>query len=118
MSVLFICHPGCTTCKKAAAWLDAHCVAYTFRDIRQENPSADELREWIAVSGLDAKRFFNTSGMLYRSMALSDKVKAMSTTDMVALLATDGMLVKRPVLVTKNSVLIGFKETEWQKALL
>lgn len=118
MSVLFVCYPKCTTCQKAQKWLGAHGVAYTFRDIRQENPSADELRGWIEKSGLAPKRFFNTSGMLYRSMALADRLPSMSADEMIALLATDGMLVKRPLLVADNKVLAGFKEADWEKALL
>ena len=118
MSAVFVCHPKCTTCKKAMAWMDAQGVVYTFRDIRLDNPSASELHAWIAKSGLDVKRFFNTSGMLYRSMALADRLKSMSADEMVALLATDGMLVKRPLLVTEDKVLVGFREAEWAQALL
>ena len=118
MSALFVCYPKCTTCQKAGKWLNAHGVAYTFRDIKLDNPGADELREWMAQSGLEPKRFFNTSGMLYRSMALADRLKTMSAPEMIALLATDGMLVKRPLLVTEDMVLVGFRETEWEKALL
>ena len=118
MNALFLCHPKCTTCKKAMAWMDAQGVGYTFRDIRLDNPSAGELRAWIPKSGLDVKRFFNTSGMLYRSMALADRLKSMSADEMVALLATDGMLVKRPLLVTEDKVLVGFREAEWAQALL
>jgi arsenate reductase len=118
MSALFVCYPKCTTCQKAGKWLDGHNVAYTFRDIKLHNPGADELRGWIAQSGLEPKRFFNTSGLLYRSMALADKLPSMSADEMIALLATDGMLVKRPLLVTGDKVLVGFKETDWEQALL
>lgn len=98
-----------------AGW---HGVDYAFRDIRLESPSADELRAWIGASGLNVRRFFNTSGMLYRSMALADRRKSMSADEMIALLSTDGMLVKRPLLVTKDKVLVGFREAEWEQALL
>ncbi len=118
MSALFVCYPKCTTCQKAQKWLDAHGISYTFRDIKLDRPSADELRGWVGVSGLDVKRFFNTSGLLYRSMALSDRLKSMSADEMITLLATDGMLVKRPLLAAGDRVLVGFKEAEWEKALL
>ena len=115
--MLFICYPKCSTCKKAQAFLDAHHLQYTLRDIKTENPAADELREWQQRSGLPLKRFFNTSGQLYREMALSKKLPDMPEAEQLALLASDGMLVKRPILVTDDTVLVGFRESEWEKVL-
>ena len=112
----FICYDRCTTCKKAQKWLDAKGVEYTVRPIKEENPTADELAAWIKKNGKEARKFFNTSGQLYREMGLSAKVKEMSEQEMIDLLATDGMLVKRPLLVTDDTVLVGFKEAEWEKA--
>ncbi len=117
MSVLFIEYPKCTTCQKAKKWLDTHKVEYKERHIKDQNPTAEELKEWHKKSGLPLKRFFNTSGQLYRSMSLKDKLKDMSEEEQFNLLATDGMLVKRPILITENSVLTGFKEAEWEKVL-
>lgn len=114
----FICYPKCTTCKKAQKWLDEHNIDYTVRLIKEENPSKQELKKWHEKSGLPLKRFFNTSGQLYRSMELKDKLPAMTEEEQYQLLATDGMLVKRPLLVKDNLVLTGFKEKEWQDALL
>ncbi len=116
--MLLLCYPRCSTCKKAQAWLDANRIAYTYRDIKEENPTADELRRWYEQSGLDVKRFFNTSGLLYKSMGLKDKLSSMSTEEKLALLATDGMLVKRPILVSDDFVLTGFREKEWAQKLL
>lgn len=113
----FICYPKCTTCQKAQKWLDAHGVAYMVRDIKTQNPTADELRAWHAVSGLPLRRFFNTSGQLYRGMALAQKLPGMSEEEQLALLATDGMLVKRPILVSDSVALPGFKEADWLRAL-
>lgn len=113
----FICYPKCTTCKKAQAFLDASGVGYTLRDIKENNPTADELRSWHAASGLPLKRFFNTSGQLYRSLSLSEKLPNMTEDEMLALLATDGMLVKRPILVTATAVLVGFKAEQWEAAI-
>lgn len=113
--MLLICYPKCTTCKKAQKWLDENGLTYTLRDIKAENPSAEELRDWQQRSGLPLKRFFNTSGQLYREMQLSQKLADMPETEQLALLASDGMLVKRPILVTEQTVLVGFRETEWQK---
>ncbi len=110
----FVCYNRCSTCKKAEKWLDSHGVSYDKRPIKEQNPTAAELKAWIKKSGLPAKRFFNTSGMLYREMELKDKLPKMSEDEMVAVLATDGMLVKRPLLVTDKTVLIGFKEAEWE----
>ena len=114
---LFLCYEKCSTCKKARKWLDAHGVAYDLRPIKEQNPSADELRAWHAASGLPLKRFFNTSGQLYRSMELTKKLPDMSEDEQFALLATDGMLVKRPILVDGDTVLVGFKEAEWAEKL-
>lgn len=115
--MLFVCYPKCSTCKKAQAWLDARGAKYDVRHIVEDNPTADELRRWHAASGLPLRRFFNTSGMLYRDMALKDKLPAMSEDEMIDLLATNGMLVKRPLLVLDDTVLVGFREKEWQAAL-
>ena len=115
--MLFVEYPKCSTCKKAKAWLDGKGVAYEDRHIVEDNPTADELREWHARSGLPLKRFFNTSGMLYREMELSKKLPDMSEDEMYALLATNGMLVKRPLLVTDDTVIPGFREADWEAAL-
>ena len=115
--MLFVCYPKCTTCQKARTWLDAQGVSYEVRDIKLQNPSAEELRQWWQRSGLPLKKFFNTSGLLYKSMGLKDKLPQMSEDEMLKLLATDGMLVKRPLLVSDEFVLVGFKETEWTEQL-
>ncbi len=109
----FICYPKCTTCQKARHWLGENQIAYDFRDIKQENPTYDELSAWHQRSGLPLKKFFNTSGLLYKSMGLKDKLPGMSEDEMLRLLATDGMLVKRPLLVGDDFVLVGFKEAQW-----
>lgn len=112
--MLFLEYPPCSTCKKARKWLDDHSVAYTARHIKEENPSYEELKHWLEISNLPVKKFFNTSGLLYKSMELKDKLPAMSIDEQLRLLATDGMLVKRPLVVTEdNIVLTGFKEAEW-----
>ena len=111
--MIFICYPKCTTCQKARKWLDEHQVAYELRDIKLENPTYDELAAWYKRSGLPLRKVFNTSGLLYKSMELKDKLPAMSEKEMLRLLATDGMLVKRPLLVGDDFVLVGFKEAEW-----
>ncbi|CCX38866.1 transcriptional regulator Spx/MgsR family [Clostridium sp. CAG:1013] len=116
--MLFVCYPKCSTCKKAQAWLDAHGLTYQVRDIKTQNPSEEELRQWHSQSGLPLKRFFNTSGQQYRALELKDKLPAMTEEEQYALLATDGMLVKRPILLTGSKVLVGFKEAEWAAALL
>lgn len=113
----FICYPKCTTCQKARKWLDENRIAYAFRDIKTENPAYDELAEWYRCSGLPLKKFFNTSGLLYKSMELKDKLPGMSEEDMLRLLAADGMLVKRPLLIGDEFVLVGFKEAEWESRL-
>lgn len=115
--VLFLEYPKCSTCKKAKKWLDEHGVSYTARHIVEDNPSADELRAWHERGGLPLKRFFNTSGMLYREMELSKKLPDMPEDEQYALLATNGMLVKRPLLITAATVIPGFKETAWEEAL-
>ena len=115
--VLFIEYPKCSTCKKAKAWLDAHDVAYADRHIVEDNPTSDELAAWHAKSGLPLRRFFNTSGMLYREMELSKKLPDMPEDEQYTLLATNGMLVKRPLLVTADAVIPGFKEASWEEAL-
>ena len=113
----FICYPKCTTCQKAQKWLDENGVSYTFRDIKMEHPTYEELSAWHRRSGLPLKRFFNTSGLLYKSMGLKDKLPQMSEDEMLKRLAADGMLVKRPLLVGDDFVLVGFKEAEWAERL-
>jgi len=115
--MLFICYPKCSTCKKAKKWLDEHNVEYTERHIVENNPTYDELKEWFNKSGLPIKRFFNTSGLLYKEMKLKDKLPTMSEDEQLQLLATNGMLVKRPLIVGENTVLTGFKESEWNEAI-
>ena len=110
-----LCYPRCTTCKKAVKWLDEKGVEYEYRDIKEKNPKKTELKKWIKASGLPVKKFFNTSGQLYREMQLKDKLPEMSEADMIDLLATDGLLVKRPLLITDDKVLVGFKEAEWEE---
>ena len=114
---IFVCYPRCTTCKKAEKWLSDHEIAVTVRDIKENNPNEQELRSWHRQSGLPLKRFFNTSGQKYRELELKDKLPTMSEDEQYALLATDGMLVKRPLLVGEDTVLVGFKELEWQESL-
>lgn len=110
----FICYPKCTTCQKAKKWLDDNCVEYELRDIKTDNPTLDELTEWYHKSRLPLKRFFNTSGLLYKSLDLKNKLPEMSEDEMLKLLSTDGMLVKRPLLIGDGFVLVGFKEEEWK----
>ena len=114
----FICYPKCSTCQKARKWLEANHLEFTERHIVEENPSYEELKEWYAESGLPLKKFFNTSGMLYKEMQLKDKLPTMSEAEQLTLLATNGMLVKRPLIVNGHIILTGFKEAEWEKALL
>ena len=111
--VKFICYPKCTTCQKARKWLDDNNIEYEFRDIKLDNPTIDELTAWYKQSGLPLKKFFNTSGLLYKSLDLKNKISTMTNDEMLKLLASDGMLVKRPLLVGDDFVLVGFKETEW-----
>lgn len=113
--MLFLCYPKCSTCQKAKKWLDEHHVTYTERHIVEDNPSYEELKEWYERSGLPLKKFFNTSGMLYKEMELKNKLPLMSEEEQLKLLATNGMLVKRPLIVTDDKVLVGFKESEWEK---
>ena len=116
--MLFIEYPKCTTCKKAKKWLDDHEVEYTDRHIKEDNPSFEELDIWQRESGIELKKFFNTSGMLYRSMELKDKLPQMSREEMLTLLASDGMLVKRPLIIDGARVLVGFREKQWEEELL
>ncbi|MBO5008245.1 MAG: arsenate reductase family protein [Clostridia bacterium] len=111
----FICYPKCTTCQKAKKWLDDNNIEYELRDIKEDNPSFEELSSWYKTSELPLKRFFNTSGLLYKSMELKDKLPTMSEEEQLKLLATDGMLVKRPLVIGNDFVLIGFKESEWRE---
>ena len=111
----FICYPKCTTCQKAKKWLDDNKIEYEMRDIKLDNPTLDELTQWYRESGLPLKKFFNTSGLLYKSMDLKNKIPHLPDDEMLELLATDGMLVKRPLLVGDGLVLVGFKEAEWSK---
>jgi arsenate reductase len=115
MMVQFICYPKCTTCQKARKWLDDNKIEYELRDIKLDNPTLDELTEWYPKSGLPLKKFFNTSGLLYKSLDLKNKLPHMTDNEMLKLLATDGMLVKRPLLVGDDFVLVGFKENEWEQ---
>lgn len=115
--MVFIQYAKCTTCQKAKKWLDENGAVYTDRPIKEQKPTAEELRLWHKTSGLPLRKFFNTSGLLYKQMALKDKLPAMTEDEMFALLATDGMLVKRPLLVGDDFVLVGFKESEWEQAL-
>ncbi|MDE5772418.1 MAG: arsenate reductase family protein [Ruminococcus sp.] len=115
--MLYVYYPKCSTCKKAQKWLDDNGVEYETRDIKENNPSYEELKEWYNKSGLPLKKFFNTSGLLYRSMNLKDKLPEMSEEEQLELLATDGMLVKRPIVITEDTVLVGFREKEWENVL-
>ena len=115
--IIFLCYPKCTTCQKARKWLDDNKIEYEIRDIKLDNPTLDELSEWYKKSGLPLKKFFNTSGLLYKSLDLKNKLPTMSEDEMLKLLATDGMLVKRPLLIGDSFVLVGFKEAEWSAAL-
>ena len=113
----FICYPKCTTCQKARTWLDDNSIDYEFRDIKIDNPSLEELTVWHKLSGLPLKKLFNTSGLLYKSMDLKNKLPTMTDDEMLALLATDGMLVKRPLLIGDSFVLVGFKQADWEAQL-
>ena len=115
--IKFIYYPKCTTCQKALRWLDDNKIDYELRDIKGDNPSLEELSGWYKMSGLPLKKFFNTSGLLYKSMNLKDKLPEMSEEEQLKLLATDGMLVKRPLVIGKDFVLVGFKESEWSEKL-
>ena len=113
--MLFLQYPPCSTCQKAKKWLDANEIAYTDRHIKENKPTYEELKHWHAISGLPLKKFFNTSGLLYKSMNLKEKLPAMTQEEQLQLLASDGMLVKRPIVVKENLVLTGFKEADWEK---
>ena len=115
--MLFVCYPKCSTCMKAKKWLDEKGIEYEMRDIRQDNPNFTELKEWWEKSGLPLKKFFNTSGNLYKSMSLKERLPEMTEEEQIRLLATDGMLVKRPILVTDTAVLTGFREKDWEALL-
>lgn len=115
--MIFIEYPKCTTCKKAKKWLDDRGIEYTDRHIVEDNPTFDELKTWYEKSGLPLKRFFNTSGLLYKSMELKDRLATMSEDEQLSLLASNGMLVKRPLLITDNAVIPGFREKEWENAI-
>ena len=116
--VKFICYPKCTTCQKAQKWLDANGTQYTVRNIKEDNPTYDELKEWYGKSGLPLKSFFNTSGLIYKSMGLKDKLPTMSEEEQLRLLSTDGMLVKRPLIIGEDFVLVGFKEVSRKEKIL
>mgnify|MGYP000161504741 CR=1 FL=1 len=116
--MLFVCYPKCSTCQKAKAWLQERGVAFDERDIKQDNPTEQELRAWHEKSGLPLKKFFNTSGLLYKEMKLKDRLPEMSGDEQLKLLATNGMLVKRPLIVDGSTVITGFKEKEWSEHFL
>lgn len=116
--MLFVQYPKCSTCKKAKKWLDEHNIIYESRHIVEDNPQSNEIKEWYEKSGLPLKRFFNTSGMKYRELKLKDKLPNMTEEEQFNLLATDGMLVKRPIIVGEDFILLGFKEKEWEEQLL
>lgn len=115
--MLFVCYPKCSTCKKAEKWLNEHNLQYAVRHIAEDNPSYDELKEWYKKSGLPLKRFFNTSGVLYKEMELKNKLPSMSEDEQLKLLATNGMLVKRPIIISDDKVFVGFKVNEWENLL-
>lgn len=115
--MLFLCYPKCTTCQKAQRWLEEQGYGLTIRNIKENNPTKEELKQWWQRSGLPLKRFFNTSGLQYKALGLKDRLPGMSEEEQLELLSTDGMLVKRPILVSEKEVLVGFKEKEWQTIL-
>ena len=116
--MLFIEYPPCSTCQKAKKWLDAKGIAYTVRHIKEDNPTYEELKAWYEKGGLPLKKFFNTSGLLYKSLGLKDKLPVMTEEEQLRLLATDGMLIKRPLVISDGVILTGFRETEWEEKLL
>ena len=116
--MLFIEYPPCSTCQKAKKWLEAHNISFTARHIKEENPTYEELSAWYKASGLPLKKFFNTSGLLYKSLELKDKLPTMTEEEQLRLLASDGMLVKRPLVIADNAILTGFREKEWEETLL
>ena len=115
--MLFLQYPPCSTCKKAKVWLDERGISYEDRHIKDQNPTYEELKMWYVASGLELKKFFNTSGLLYKSMNLKERLPAMTEEEQLRLLASDGMLVKRPLVITENAVLVGFKAEQWEKSL-
>lgn len=115
--MVFIQYPPCSTCKKAKAWLDGHGIGYSDRHIKEQNPTYEELKQWHKISGLPLKRFFNTSGLLYKSLNLKERMPEMTEEEQLRLLSSDGMLVKRPILVAEDRVLVGFRESEWETML-
>ena len=115
--MLFVCYPNCSTCKKARAWLESQGIPFAERNIKTENPTREELAQWQKASGLPLKRFFNTSGQQYRALGLKEKLPAMTEEEQLELLSSDGMLVKRPLLVGESAVLVGFRPQEWEKAV-
>ena len=117
MKLTILCYPKCGTCRKAVNWLEGHGMEYLYRDIKTENPGREELDAWYKSSGLPLRKFFNTSGLLYKSLGLKEKLAAMSEEEQLRLLASDGMLVKRPLLITEDKILVGFKEAEWETLL-
>lgn len=114
----FLCYPKCTTCRKAKAWLEEQNISFTLRDIKEENPTEEELQSWWQRSGLPLRKFFNTSGLQYKALGLKDKLPTMTEAEQIALLSTDGMLVKRPLLVGEDFVLVGFRPAEWEEKLV
>ncbi len=116
--MLFIEYPKCTTCQKAKKWLDDNAIKYEDRHIKENNPAYEELKEWINASGLPVRKFFNTSGLLYKSMNLKEKLETVSEDEQIKLLSTDGMLVKRPLIINGSTVLVGFKIKDWEESLL
>lgn len=115
--MIFVCYPKCTTCLRAKAWLDENSIEYTLRDIKSNNPNREELEKWYKKSGLPLKKYFNTSGLKYKELHLKDKLPSMKEDEMLSLLSTDGMIVKRPLLISDEFVLVGFKEDEWKDKL-
>lgn len=115
MKILFVEYPKCTTCRKAKKWLTEKGIDFEDRDIKENNPSKEELKAWLLKSGFEIKKFFNTSGMLYREQGMKDKIKVLSEDELLDILAADGMMVKRPIVVTEDRVLVGFKEAEWEE---
>jgi arsenate reductase len=118
MQPTILCYPKCGTCQKAEKWLKANNIAFQYRPIKEENPTVDELTKWILSSGLPISKFFNTSGLLYKEQNMKDKVKVLSNEELITILASNGLMVKRPLLLLGNKVLVGFKEEEWQSQLL
>ena len=116
--MLFLCYPKCTTCRKAKAWLEEQNISFTLRDIKEENPTEEELQSWWQRSGLPLRKFFNTSGLQYKALGLKDKLPTMTEAEQIALLSTDGRLVKRPLLVGEDFVLVGFRPVEWEEKLV